>query len=135
MKRRVFKEKDEGWVGGNEARDPKMSFGKGYVDRQNVEPQIEGRQDVGAQEEVRERERRWDDAGAQGDRNWNYKQSEKERIERLKKAFWERRRAKQQDEANQERWEDERAKDWDKDEEDIVGGFKKSLWVAEEEKE
>jgi hypothetical protein len=105
------------------------------VDRQEVEPQSELRQYAGAQEEVWERQRRWDDAESQRDRNWGYKQSEKERIERLKKAFLDRRRAKQQDEADQERWEDGKSKDWDKDEEDIVGGFKKNLWVADKEKE
>jgi hypothetical protein len=131
VKRPEFEEKDEGWVDERKVRDDKRIFEKDYVDRRDVEPQIEERQDIG----VQERERRWDDAEAQRDRNWNYKQSEKERIERLKRAFLERRRANQQDEADQERWEDKGTKDWDKDEEDMAGRFEKNLWVAEKEKE
>jgi hypothetical protein len=132
VKRREFEEKSEVWVDEKKATDDKRSFEKDYVERREVEPQIEERQDIGVQERER---RRWDDAEAQGDRNWNYKQSEKERIERLKKAFLERRRAMQQDEADQERWEDKGTKDWDKDEEDMVGRFEKNLWVAEKEKQ
>jgi hypothetical protein len=131
-KRRELDERDEGWVDEKKGAEDKRSFEKDYVDRREVEPQIEERQDIGVQERER---RRWDDAEAQGDRNWNYKQSEKERIERLKKAFLERRRAKQQDEANQERWEDKETKDLDKDEEDMTGRFEKSLWVGGKEKE
>jgi hypothetical protein len=131
VKRREFQEKNEGWVNEKKVRGDKRSLDKEYVDRREV-PQIEERQDIG----VQEREgRRWDDAEAQGDRNWNYKQREKERIERLKRAFLERRRAKQQDGADQEKWEDNGMKDLDKDEEDMVGRFEKNLWVAEKEKE
>ena len=132
VKRQEFEEKSEDWVDEKKATNDERSFEKDYVERREVEPQIEERQDIGIQERER---RRWDDAEAQGDRNWNYKQSEKERVERLKKAFLERRRAMQQDEADQERWEDKGTKDWDKDEEDMVGRFEKNLWVAKKEKQ
>jgi hypothetical protein len=132
VKRREFEEKNEGWVDEKKVADDKRSFEKDYVERREVEPQIEENQDIGVQERER---RRWDDAEAQGDRNWNYKQSEKERIERLKRAFLERRRAMQQDEADQERWEDKGTMHWDKDEEDMVGRFEKNLWVADKAKE
>jgi len=132
VSRREFEEKNEGWADEKKGRDDKKSSEKDYVDGREVEPQIEERQDIGVQERDR---RRWDDAEARGDRNWNYKQSERERIERLKRAFLERRRAKQQDEVDQERWEDKGTKDWDKDEEDMVGRFEKDLWVGEKEKE
>jgi len=42
--------------------------------------------------------RRWNDAEAQGDRNWTWKQSEKQRVEHLKEAFLQRKNEREENE-------------------------------------
>lgn len=82
------------------------------------------------------RERRnWDDEGEQRDRNWAWMQNQKEGITCMKKTFLDMKRAKREKEEEEEKREQNRMKDRDADEEELIGGFKKSPWAVEKEKE
>jgi hypothetical protein len=53
----------------------------------------------------------------------------------MKKTFLDMKRAKREKEQEEEKREQNRMKDRDTDEEELIGGFKKSLWAVEKEKE
>jgi len=122
---------DKGEFGGKEKRRDEE------VEKREFGGKEENRQDEEVENEGCDRQRRkWDDEGAQGDRNWAWKQSEKERIRSLKKAFLDRKKEREEkEESEEERREEKKMKGRDKDEEELVGEFEKSLSAVEYGKE